>query len=43
MLLHLSQQEVGLFVKFLHLEIGCRGRLASHYFDTNCYNLSPIK
>ena len=41
--LYLSQQEVGLPVEFLHLELGCRGRLASHRSDTNCCDLSPIK
>ena len=35
--LHLSQQKVGLPVEFLHLELGCCDRLASHLSYTNCY------
>jgi len=43
MLLALPQQEVGLPIEFLHLELGYRGRLTRHCFDTYCWWLSPIK
>ena len=34
---HLPQQKVGHPVEFFYLELGCRGRLASHRSYTNCW------